>query len=381
MDKDRHGVESKFLGCKMTASVTPQTQHHEYSPSAAHRWGVCFGSIKMSRGIPREESEFAAKGIFLHSCVNPEVELKDKPLDFEERDLIARCREYLQQLCELYKAKIVHLEYPLELMQDDTVLTFGTADCLIEGEERAAVLDWKFGHKKTWEAADSYQGMLYAAACLQLFKSKFPVDLYVVQPRLKEWISQKTYDEPGAIVEWFKQMQDLCEQDALVLKPGKETCQYCPALHICPAVKLLQSVLPSPDSIEEDQTLTCTEVVRRYEAAQILGKLVNQEKLRAMRFALAGNLPGYHVKTSRGNRKITMVSEVFHKQNYVTWEELLQDYCVIKSVAEFEKMWVRCYANEHDITQKEVTTQGLFAKHFGDLIERNRDKGQIEKDQ
>lgn len=380
MDNDRYGIESEFLGCKVTASSTHASKHHEFSPSSAHRWGSCFGSVKMSRGIPKEESPAAAKGTMLHSCIHPKMDLNEKGLDFEERELILKCREYLKYLCKEYKAKIVHLEFPLELTFKDTVLTYGTADCLIEGEEKAAVVDWKFGYKKSWDACDSYQGMLYAASALQLFNSAFPVDLYICQPRLKEWVTLKTYDDPEPIIVWFRQMVELCEQEALVLKPGGEACQYCPALYTCPAVRHLEAVLPSPNIIEKDHELTAPEMLRRYEASLVLGRLVAQEKLRAKRFALAGQLPGYHIKETKGNRKIKRVSEAFHKQEYVTWEELLKDHCVMGSVPDFEKMWVRRYAHEHNISQREVTTQGLFAKHFGDIIEHNEDKQFIEKD-
>lgn len=135
------------------------TKHATLSPSAAHRWMSCPGSVRMSAGIPRKSSPDAALGTAAHKlgeiCLREGKDAKpfigtiiDTETDgsWEVTKEMAECvQHYLDEVLRLQKilGGVLHVEERLDL----TALVpdmFGTADAVIVSTDDETVEEEEF---------------------------------------------------------------------------------------------------------------------------------------------------------------------------------------------------------------------------------------------
>lgn len=263
--------------------------HAKYSPSSAHRWMVCPGSMALETLAPRAEekpSEYAAEGTAAHELA-AWVLTKDAPaaayighqiqadgftftVDREMADNVQayadRVRDYAEDGELLVEQRMEFSEYI------DHPEQFGTSDAVVltsDGLE-IQVHDLKYGRGVKVDAQDNQQAMLYALGALAEFGMVgdfLRVRVVIHQPRLNH-VSEADYtiQELMEFAKKAKQGVERCEDAIHYLEcignlradyfnPGEDQCRFCPAKATCPALRKEVLAAVSDDFIDETQPL------------------------------------------------------------------------------------------------------------------------------
>ena len=237
-------------------------QHAILSASSSNRWLHCTPSAKLALSFPRTSSKYAEAGTLAHSIGELKARkyfleplgaqeyqkrlqaLKENPLYEKAMDGNTDAYlEYLKSQAMTYKAPpFVALEVRVDYSRY-VPEAFGTADCIMIGENRMLVTDYKNGSGVPVEAEENPQMMLYALGALETYRPIYgdtvtDVHLAIVQPNV------------GEPKEWDITVEHLREWGEKVVKPaaalaweGKgEFCpgpwcdsSFCPARATCTA--------------------------------------------------------------------------------------------------------------------------------------------------
>lgn len=325
--------------------------HAKYSPSSAHRWMVCPGSMALETLAPRAEekpSEYAAEGTAAHELA-AWVLTKNAPaaayighqiqadgftftVDREMADNVQayadRVRDYAEDGELLVEQRMEFSEYV------DHPEQFGTSDAVVltsDGLE-IQVHDLKYGRGVKVDAQDNQQAMLYALGALAEFGMVgdfLRVRVVIHQPRLNH-VSEADYtiQELMEFAKKAKQGVERCEDAIHYLEgngnlradyfnPGEDQCRFCPAKATCPALRKEVLAAVSDDFIDETQPLApqLEPALERTMDNRLLGNLLGAVDLiegfcKAIRAAaevelLAGReVPGWKlVEGRRGSRR------------------------------------------------------------------------------
>ena len=218
--------------------------------STASRVINCPGSVALVQKMPpKPSSEFADRGTLLHDAIS---------LILEEKHTIASVvgMQYEGQVLtdELVDEKLVpalealdeidplaRMEYMVETQVSFGDLlpgVFGSADLLGRLEDRAIVLDWKFGDGVPVPAEENMQGMFYAAAamrtkgCEWIFEGVDEVEIIIVQPpSIKRWTT--TVKRIKAFETDLVRAVKASKFADAPIKTGSH-CRWCAAKPICP---------------------------------------------------------------------------------------------------------------------------------------------------
>ena len=154
--------------------------------STASRVINCPASVALCAKMPpKPSSKYADEGTLLHNAI---AEILEHPLEPPESIIGFKYKE-LVVTQELYDDKIVpalmslaevdpdfEMQYAVESevdFGDYLPGVFGSADLIGRIDDRAIVLDWKFGSGVIVNAEENYQGMFYAAAAMRTEKTKW----------------------------------------------------------------------------------------------------------------------------------------------------------------------------------------------------------------
>ncbi|MEF2552015.1 DUF2800 domain-containing protein [Aurantimonas sp. A2-1-M11] len=339
----------------MTAPAAHTTRAHaKLAPSAAHRWLVCPGSIRMSEDIPNRSTSFANEGSAAHELaskcltdgkdaadfygwlINVEPAEGKTPFDPPEKcnepangettfdvddDMAEAVQEYLDHVRGIYgdaDAALMSVEERLD-MTDLHPGIFGTGDAtvFVHATRTLHVIDFKFGKGVAVTADQNPQLMLYGAGAARRHHN-LPVEkiaLHIVQPRAPHGDGRiRTYETD--VLELLE-FEDTIREAALATEaPGAplaagEHCRFCPAAAICPehrrhALALAEIefsdtgelVLPAPE------TMTAEQIGKTLHAADLISNWIKAVQQHAHDQALAGNMPaGFKLVAKRAIRK------------------------------------------------------------------------------
>lgn len=265
--------------------------HAKLSPSSAHRWMECPGSVVMEEGLKDETTVFMAEGTAAHflaeQCLINDVDAKE----YQGRRLVVwRHPESESEGCDFnedYQERLVEgldllqlFTFPVDLEMSANVQTYlddvrsraasmpgelhaeqklsiehltgeegaeGTTDTLIVGETILEVVDLKYGKGKRVFAEGNQQTRIYALAALEkygLLCDFEAVTMVINQPRL-DHVSEETLtvEELLAFGEEVKAAAEKvwganAERVELprYLVPGDSQCQWCKAKAKCRAL-------------------------------------------------------------------------------------------------------------------------------------------------
>lgn len=245
-------------------------KHALLSPSSAHRWMLCPGSVAMTKDLPEETSAYAVEGTTAHRFAELAARQAFLPLAFSTEDAEELARMKAEEPAEMFEAVKTYLDcikdrspewtslFRLEAPLDISAITGeegarGTADCVfVDAHNTLWIVDFKYGRGVEVSAERNPQLTLYALAFLKsmdAFTACYVkrVGLLIVQPRIwnvSEWTfsvasvpaMEQTFREgAGKALSEAKAWDGTAS--ALTLTPEEGACRFCRAKATCPALR------------------------------------------------------------------------------------------------------------------------------------------------
>lgn len=241
-----------------------EAAHARFSPSSAHRWMACPGSMVLEQAYPDKSSGYAAEGSLAHMIAAMCLETNGNPHDYigtthtidgfemivplqmaeHVADYIKLVRQYETGGMALIEKRV---DFSPVIGQPDS---FGTADAIVIHPGRMTIIDLKYGMGVKVDAEENPQHMLYALGALNDYGMLADFDevvLVVHQPRLghvSEWtISVADLEAWGQtaeaaadnVLQAFKAAGS--EAFDAFLNATEGGCKFCRAKPTCPALR------------------------------------------------------------------------------------------------------------------------------------------------
>lgn len=243
--------------------------HARLSPSSAHRWLNCPGSVKAEEGLVDKGSANALEGSAAHELAELVLSQGGSCFDWEgkqlieyneftvDREMASNVQEYVDYVRGLGGEQRYEVGLDYSQWVNDG---FGTSDAIVLVGKTLYVVDLKYGKGLQVFAEKNEQGMLYALGALNeyIFADIEKVVIVIVQPRLDhidEW--ETTPEELFKWGEWVSQRAEMCGDDNAERVPGEKQCQWCKAKATCPALKNYteQVMLASFDNLDDQPSV------------------------------------------------------------------------------------------------------------------------------
>ena len=284
--------------------------------STAKRVMACPASVKLCQSMPpKAPTKYTREGTLLHNVIS---EVLDKGVPATE--FIGTEYEGVVLTEELFDRKLsVALEL-LEQVDPDGRMefatevrvgfgdlipdVFGSTDLLGRIDNRAIMLDWKFGDGVPVDAEENPQLLFYTAAamrtpeCRWAFEGVEEIECFIIQPpSIKRW---KT--TPGRVLAFERELI-LAVKEALGNNPRfamGDHCRWCSAKPICPAMtgavdRALHTKLDLLNGGEIGQWLTQADVLESWikDLRELAQTMMENEKL----------VPGWKLVRKRATRQ------------------------------------------------------------------------------
>lgn len=250
--------------------------HAKFSPSAAHRWLSCPGSMIMEKDMANTSSAHADEGTAAHFLASECLERDRNATDFLNCFIVIKKgnAEWDQEAAETRSGFMVDLEMAEfvqkyvdavrsqaegnELLVEqrvnfssfiDAENAFGTGDAIIIGQTEIQIHDLKYGRGVKVDAEGNEQLKLYALGALSdfgMFGDFTHARLVIHQPRLGH-VSESVvtiedlYDFAHRAKNTVQMIKAIDAGTALfqekdMLNPGEKQCHWCKAKATCPAL-------------------------------------------------------------------------------------------------------------------------------------------------
>ena len=246
--------------------------HAKLSPSGAHRWMRCPGSVALEADFPDDSSVFAAEGTLAHLLASDELD-GTKParerigeqhtvdgFDFTvDKVMVAYVEDYVKLVREYAEGGqlLVEQRVPIGHLTGEEGAT-GTSDAVVvhANEGRLTVIDLKYGMGVKVMAADNEQAMMYALGALERYEqiADFTdVCMVIHQPRLnsvaEHWIR---VDDLLAFAHKVGIAADLTRTNMKLFEPGEKQCKFCKAKSVCPALQAIVDETAQEEATADD---------------------------------------------------------------------------------------------------------------------------------
>lgn len=319
--------------------AAPSPAHALLSASRAERWLTCTPSARLEQQFPDTTSEYAKEGSLAHAI----AELKCRK-QFIEPMSTRKFNSALKKLQEdpLYKEEMLqhtdtYVDYissvihsfdspPYITFEKRLDLTayvpesFGTADCIIIGNKKMHIVDFKYGQGVPVSAERNKQMMLYALGSHAEYGFLYPIEtvqLSIIQPRLDN--TSEFEISIGALLGWGISIKESAQK--AYNGEGEyvqgDHCKFCRAKSLCRARAEFNTSLEEYNCMKPP-LISNEEVGQILEKAQHLAKWAKDLEEYALNACLNGEIiPGWKAVEGRSNRAFIDIDKAFEvlKQN------------------------------------------------------------------
>lgn len=277
------------------------TSHAKLSPSSAHRWMQCAGSMILEKDFPNTSSEHADEGTAAHFLASECLEQTKNATDFLNQEIVIakgnahwitpsdlntdglsrftvdlEMTENVQKYLDAVRSQADGNELLVEQRVDFSSFigaenAFGTSDAIVLTDNEIQAHDLKYGRGVKVDAEGNEQLKLYALGALNnfgAFGDFQQVRLVIHQPRLNHY-SESVYtveelyefaakaNNQTSYIRVLEEGLESGDGGAIAdfeasLNPGEKQCQWCKAKATCPALEkhLLQTVIGDFDDLD-----------------------------------------------------------------------------------------------------------------------------------
>jgi hypothetical protein len=313
--------------------------HAKLSPSGAHRWMACPGSVGLEAPFPDQSSSYAAEGTLAHTLASEYLDGtgqhpfkrigEQHDVDGFTFTVTQSMADYVDDYCRLvldYGERgllLVEQRVPIGHITGEEGAG-GTSDAIIVDttNRMLLVVDLKYGMGVKVDAGDDNpQLMMYALGALEQCDQLGEFDqvcMVIHQPRLNHVSEHWIYvGDLWAFKRRAAEAAEATRQPDAPLVPGEKQCRFCKAKAVCPALAAEVAEVVSgsatldefvaPDTTTGDNYLSVA--MSKVDLVEHWCKAVRAEVERRL---LAGqSVDGFKlVEGRKGNRKWSSETEV-----------------------------------------------------------------------
>ncbi|MBW8383979.1 MAG: DUF2800 domain-containing protein [Youngiibacter sp.] len=328
-------------------------KHSLLGPSGASRWLLCPPSARLGESVPETTSSYAEAGIHAHKIAELKLlkystpmgprsyttalnKLKKDPLYKEDMDKSTDI--YLEHI------KAVAMSFsatPFISAEKEVSFTeyvpegWGTADCIIIGDNILQVIDYKNGSGVPVSAEDNPQMMLYALGAYLMYKPIYEgivdtVRMSIVQPNTSGDPVDTWECSLGHLLTWaevtVKPAAKLAFDGQGDFNPGEKQCRFCKVSKTCrkraeynlQTEGFMQPIQMIPPLISDEEV---GDILKR---TRDLAGYVKQLEAYALKRSLeGGDIPGFKAVEGRSNRTFSDIDAAFKAVTSSGYDEAL----------------------------------------------------------
>lgn len=250
------------------------SDHAVLSASGSHRWLNCLPSARLELEFENNESNAAAEGTAAHALCEHKLKKalhmrSKRPVSVYNSDEMEEHSDaYVEFVMEQFELAKQSCTDPLILIEQRLDFScyvpqgFGTGDCIIIGDKKLHIIDFKYGMGVLVDAVGNPQMKLYALGALEIYDSLYDIEevsMTIFQPRrenVSTWTIPVNELKDWAENELRPKAKKAYEGEGDYL-PG-EWCTFCRAAVKCRAraeekLKLAQMEFKLPPLLTDSE--------------------------------------------------------------------------------------------------------------------------------
>ena len=338
------------------------TNSRENKPSAsgAERWINCPASFLPSLAIHQESTAEADEGTMLHKAC--ELILKGEKVDFELTAEQMKAVDFATKKAIEFNNEELNYNLMLETrLWNKTKAFSGQADVIWLYDNRAIIVDYKFGRGDVATATGNWQLATLAVLVKDNFENIEEVDCYIIQPRATgEKVSSTRYTAEHL------QYAKKSIENAIGRIPFAENrkcgnwCKYCPLLNECAEARKEIEVVKTCE-------ITIENALDNYKKIKVVRSILDAMESRIKELARVEDIAGLVWVDGIKRMKFIDAQKTFEYFSQVIPADKFLE-CVEVSKGKLEKIYIDTIkAMQPDLKKNAIAED--FKNHIQGLVE------------